>query len=617
MRVETALHGGGGNGEFEGSWYAASVVGAHREGLLLDFDEVAGIPAEEAAFDALRAVKVSGYDAIRPMPPSTPAGFDKMVELGLGLELAAEGGWWEVELLGVSGGAWVEPVPFDPSRELGVGSRVRVAKRDSEFDGQCGVVAACSDGWMKAHFDGGATKHFRSAELVHMVGDDGDNAAAGHGNGSAADGAGTTAYTVRLISAMTEDEGLYTVGVEELRPGWTWRLGKWCGKWKAQMKKGHEEREAEKEAAFGRLQAEWAVGARVEVLQSDDGMQGSWFDAEIIEHQYPDRCVVRYSELHEGDDGDNANVEERGPDWWPPLYTAPEAARLLRPLPLATADAPEQHVAWAATLAPGAAADLRYDGGWWEVEVMEVLHPPANGSGGAEADIIFVVNSVHFEVTHRVLAAELRPPHTWEPQAGCWGASGSWALRPPPEVYHVGGVRPKPAERGKKSGKKSEKPSSSEPKEKPSCFAVGTKRRGTDGAQWEVGYARLDSLTQVWVPLVGVDASPPAASHAAGGMASALGDGGASSAASVADGHSGSMIGNGDGVSPAMADGDGTVASPCGFLGCQKPVGHRGDHHVVADSKRRRRASSPHSPAAAVAATVAARSPAPPSVPLQ
>eukprot|EP00966_Prymnesium_polylepis_P134571 3110600-Prymnesium_polylepis.1 len=91
-----------------------------------------------------------------------------MVELGLGLELAAEGGWWEVELLGVSGGAWVEPVPFDPSRELGVGSRVRVAKRDSEFDGQCGVVAACSDGWMKAHFDGGATKHFRSAELVHM-----------------------------------------------------------------------------------------------------------------------------------------------------------------------------------------------------------------------------------------------------------------------------------------------------------------------------------------------------------------------------------------------------------------------------------------------------------------
>ena len=59
MRVEAALHGGGANGEFDGSWYGAIVVGVHREGLLLDFDEADGMPAEEGAIGVrpLRALR--------------------------------------------------------------------------------------------------------------------------------------------------------------------------------------------------------------------------------------------------------------------------------------------------------------------------------------------------------------------------------------------------------------------------------------------------------------------------------------------------------------------------------------------------------------------------------
>ena len=75
------------------------------------------------------------FDLVRPAPPPKPAGFAKMVELGLALELLAEGGWWEVELLGVTGGSWLEPLPFDPTRELGVGSRVQVSKKGCRYMG--------------------------------------------------------------------------------------------------------------------------------------------------------------------------------------------------------------------------------------------------------------------------------------------------------------------------------------------------------------------------------------------------------------------------------------------------------------------------------------------------
>ena len=136
---------------------------------------------------------------------------------------------------------------------------------------------------------------------------------------------GESVFTVRLVTAMAEEEGVYHVHVGLLRPGWSWRAGKWSGRWKEQLNKGHEE----KEVAYNGMVRALGVGTLVEVLQGEQGMQGSWFEAEVTEHQFPDKCVVRYSQLHEGDDEDGEE-RERGPDWWPPLYVAPESWKLLR-----------------------------------------------------------------------------------------------------------------------------------------------------------------------------------------------------------------------------------------------------------------------------------------------
>lgn len=60
---------------------------------------------------------------------------------------------------------------------------------------------------------------------------------------------------------------------------------------------------------------------------------------------------------------------------------------------------------------------------------------------------------------------------------------------------------------GKKSGGEPRAKSAGEPKEKPTSYALGTRRRGTDGAMWEVAYVRENSRTEGWVPVVD-DAAP-------------------------------------------------------------------------------------------------------------
>jgi hypothetical protein len=31
----------------------------------------------------------------------------------------------------------------------------------------------------------------------------------------------------------------------------------------------------------------------------DEGFYGAWFEGEIVEHVYPDKCVIKYLELRE------------------------------------------------------------------------------------------------------------------------------------------------------------------------------------------------------------------------------------------------------------------------------------------------------------------------------
>ena len=149
------------------------------------------------------------------------------------------------------GGSWEDPTPFDPAKELGRGSRVRVRKADHE-QGQEGTVSAMSPGWFKVALGAsGRVKHYRVDELELC----GGFAAGGEaGGGGAAASAQTTeaVYTVRLLTAAAEAEGVYEVGRERLRPGWLWRAGKWAGRWTPHKR---VQMEAAKEAAFAQMQA--------------------------------------------------------------------------------------------------------------------------------------------------------------------------------------------------------------------------------------------------------------------------------------------------------------------------------------------------------------------------
>ena len=148
------------------------------------------------------------------------------------------------------------------------------------------------------------------------------------------------------------------------------------------------------EAAIGRLRADWPLGARVEVLQEDDGYYGAWFEAEVRGHAAPDKVRVEYLELLEGDDEDDGPPSTR--------WASNEPARRLRPSPRP----PASHEAWAAALEVGQQVQLQYIGGWWDVVVVE--RRPA---GGLEAP--FTVKPTLYEIEHRVGASALRPAPGW------------------------------------------------------------------------------------------------------------------------------------------------------------------------------------------------------------
>ena len=220
---------------------------------------------------------------------------------------------------------------------------------------------------------------------------------------------------------------------------------------------------------------------------------------------------MRYYELHEGDDsaeeeeaeegetgaaggdggggGKAAGKKAKDKDEWPPLYECAEALESMRPVPPPLSDGgggsdPARHAAWARTLKVGGAADLKYDGGWWRVEVLRVwdLGPGGGPGGGAvgqpskeskeevEVDVEmeddeipdgaaasgaaaapsagadaasagggsggsggsgglrFTVRACDFDVEHVVGADLLRPPYAWNRETGVW------SLRAPPSA---------------------------------------------------------------------------------------------------------------------------------------------------------------------------------------
>ena len=687
------------------------------------------------------------FESLRPCPPETPPNFDELITLGCLLEMAAEGGWWEVEVLGASGGPLGEPDTTNLVCELDEEDGPQAAPAASAGGAADGAASGSASGAEAAADEEGPAPDVAATAAEEQALAEGatpaaaalagataaakaqaERAAAARRRATAAReavervkagvGAGTCAapaegatsestgtvgaaagaaarvdapitYTVRLLNAPSEFVGLYDgVRLEDLRPGWQWKSGRWAGRWAhGYMTKAEEGKlnrlglkklltadeladggggggvspgraagaaeatakrarksgggggggakagaakvapkaaivsEAEQALIFSRIQEKWPLGKKVEVVQSDAGLTGAWFEGEIIGYRMPDQCVVRYDELHEGDDSEDEGGEAKAaapaaaPDggangtangsptaprmksapenkdeaaangsangtptaprmksapenkdeakgagagggevvsgstlgghygkWdgdafeFPPLYECAESASRLRPLPPPVAgDASDSHLAWAIGLQPGAALDLKYDGGWWEVELIHVWHIPASSAGAtspggvgassgatdgatdhadsaagggtpakgpAEASYRFTVKAVDFDVEHVVTASSLRPPYNWLAE------TSAWRLRPPPGVYindgkaasTSGGTKAKKSTQKKKptgkAGAGAILSEAGEPSASAAQFTVGTKRKGVDGRLWEVD---LRGQTPVWV----------------------------------------------------------------------------------------------------------------------
>lgn len=105
-----------------------------------------------------------------------------------------------------------------------------------------------------------------------------------------------------------------------------------------------------------------------------------------------------------------ADEDEDGEPKWPPLYETNEPVSVIRPAP-PEADT-DARAAWVKGLRPGDAMDLRFDGGWWEVELLSVsASDPASPDAG---EPLYTVRAVNFDIEHVVPIEELRPPHKYE-----------------------------------------------------------------------------------------------------------------------------------------------------------------------------------------------------------
>jgi len=284
------------------------------------------------------------------------------------------------------------------------------------------------------------------------------------------------------------------VGLEAVRPGWMWAGSRWTGLW---VPKVRNRRQEERDATFRQVQAAWPLEAAVEVMQTDPGMAGSWYEGEVLEHEYPDKLVIKYLELHDLE-AEEAGPQELGKTRGETHFEAPGLVQQTSKTRMVTPE-PVKHVrprpppvedGWDASLRLGDAVDLRFDGGWWEMELVRL----EEAAGGAPRR--YTIKSVHFDVQHCVTAGQLRPPHAWSAEGA---AGGAWVLRAPPQVHMLDGVpRVVEEEQGGRSKRRRKDEQRGQPADKAAHFGVGTKRRGADGRMWEV--SMTEKLAEVWQP---------------------------------------------------------------------------------------------------------------------
>lgn len=119
----------------------------------------------------------------------------------------------------------------------------------------------------------------------------------------------------------------------------------------------------------------------VEVMSEDDGFEGSWYSATILDKVGPDKFLIKYQSLKADENSSKPLIEEAEADHLRPF--PPEAFSI---------DRYEKHMK----------VDANFNDGWWEGEVVRVLDK--------------MRYKVYFEGTDDDLVVhhtELRPHQDW------------------------------------------------------------------------------------------------------------------------------------------------------------------------------------------------------------
>jgi len=287
---------------------------------------------------------------LRPRPPQTQVTFQESLQPGCMVEIWYEGGWWQV-IVRRTPNATLEDC-------CGDGESAALARAPAEAD------AASQQPW--------------ELESVHFA------------------------------NSHCELQPL-------LRPCWRWQPGKrvdrcWSISDKPPMRyapkrppkrkgteltPGNREKEQEENSRILKelLEQQFAVGQIVEVRGSEEGFLGSWYAARVVEAREA-RSTIRLRLCYQ------AFKEDDGSTWedWVELSQ-------VRPLP------PAHNPSFLRGLKAGAALELNFEEGWWDVEYK--------GSTGPKHTVM----AKRYKVRHSVPASQLRPAWRWSATSREWQAN--------------------------------------------------------------------------------------------------------------------------------------------------------------------------------------------------
>ena len=160
-----------------------------------------------------------------------------------------------------------------------------------------------------------------------------------------------------------------------------------------EMEEDEEEmEEAEGSSAMPEAPPKVVSRMAVEISGSKGGDKGSWYGATVVSVS-GEKATLRHDELQDEQGG---------------LLKETVSLKLLRPAP------PQPAAGWLESVKEGAALELQYLGGWWEVKLLKWLPPKG------EKPPRFKVVAERYNAQHTVEAAALRPGWKWVAGRNRW-----------------------------------------------------------------------------------------------------------------------------------------------------------------------------------------------------